>query len=684
MAEGAAVGALAVKIGADANQLISELGRADKALGKHGESYAAASKLAAGFVTAAVLAATAIAVATKAALTNADAVHKAAQAAGMATQAFSEYAYSAGLSGISTEQLSTSLSKLNRGIVDAANFTGGASRAFQALGINVRNSDGSLKSVDQIMNEVADKFSQMEDGVGKSALAIEMFGRAGAQMIPMLNQGSRGLKEMREEAKLLGATIDSETGKAAEQFNDNLTRLATVSRGYANQLMKELLPALNGITDAMVRSKKESGGYHDEIKSLATFLQDTGLASFQVLGVSFANLSFMAKTLGDRLGGIGASLAMLASGDFKGFKAIDEAMKESSQKARAELDALEKKIMGVQLAKPVAAGGAMDLDDDPFGIRKKKPAPEIQDEKEGGVSKQIQEGIDEENKMQMEAIAATVAFRDRELAIDKETYDNRNKALIDFYDLEQEMAIAQGQILLDGEGSHSEKFIELRRSLLTEASALENEAYAKSIEKLDGFSDEELAAVGGKQAVLERMEQEHQDRIDRIKKEEFARSGRYRELDFDSAKSFFGSMSALMNTKSKEMFAIGKAAAIAETIVNTSSAAMGAYKAMSSIPYVGPALGAAAALAAVAAGAAQIQKIRSTSVGGGGGAVGTFPASPTTGLPVAAQAPAAERARGPDTFITLNGETFGRKQLRDLLKQISEEGRDGGRVVLAN
>jgi tape measure domain-containing protein len=91
--------------------------------------------------------------------------------------------------------------------------------------------------------------------------------------------------------------------------------------------------------------------------------------------------------------------------------------------------------------------------------------------------------------------------------------------------------------------------------------------------------------------------------------------------------------------QNRAAFEAFKAISIAETVVNTAKAAMGAYSAMASIPYVGPALGVAAAAAAIAAGAAQIATISSMSPGGGGGltspggAVGTYAASPTTGIP---------------------------------------------------
>jgi TP901 family phage tail tape measure protein len=144
---------------------------------------------------------------------------------------------------------------------------------------------------------------------------------------------------------------------------------------------------------------------------------------------------------------------------------------------------------------------------------------------------------------------------------------------------------------------------------------------------------------------------------------------RYREINLKSAGYFFSQLGALMTTKSKALFQVGKAAAIAETIVNTYRAAQGAFAALASIPYVGYALGAAAAAAATAAGLARVQSIRSTDMGGasgspvlsGGGFSGpviagdagvSVPPSPVT---APQQAPAAPRevnvyVRGSDVF----------------------------------
>lgn len=76
-----------------------------------------------------------------------------------------------------------------------------------------------------MLGDVAELFSLLPDGANKTALAVKLFGRSGAELIPLLNQGKEGLAEFDKLASDLGLTLDKETGKAAEDFNDNLTKL---------------------------------------------------------------------------------------------------------------------------------------------------------------------------------------------------------------------------------------------------------------------------------------------------------------------------------------------------------------------------------------------------------------------------------------------------------------------------
>lgn len=143
-------------------------------------------------------------------------------------------------------------------------------------------------------------------------------------------------------------------------------------------------------------------------------------------------------------------------------------------------------------------------------------------------------------------------------------------------------------------------------------------------------------------------------------------------------------LSTLMNSESRKMFEIGKAAAIGQTVYNTASAAMGAYNAMAGIPYIGPALGVAAAGAAILYGANQLQSIRNQQFGGGGGGGvggGAAPAPASNTQNVNAQTtPVAQGAQRTTQVQGLNPDQL--FSGRQMIAMINDAQRDGSRIEI--
>lgn len=251
MAGNAVIGALRAVIGADTASLDKGLKDSQSKLSAFGQRVATVGAAAAAAFAAVGVA---VAVSIKRTIDQADELTKAAQKWGVPVDELSRLKHAADLSGVGLEGLGTSLSKLSRNMSDVA---GGAqntaSQAFAALGVAVTNADGSLKSSSEVMTELAGKFENLKDGAGKTALAMALFGKSGAEIIPLLNAGSQGLKSMMEEADKLGIVIDSKTGKAAENFNDNLTRLGRVKDGIILKITEGMLPGLEQLSVAMVR-----------------------------------------------------------------------------------------------------------------------------------------------------------------------------------------------------------------------------------------------------------------------------------------------------------------------------------------------------------------------------------------------------------------------------------------------
>lgn len=218
---------------------------------------AQASNVAIGKVfTAAAVAGSAavigLGVAVKSAVNEMDKLSKTAQKVGVTTEALSALQYAAELADVDIGQLQGGMTRLVKAQAEVAKGAEQQTALFQALGVQVLNADGSLRNAGDVMADIADKFAAMEDGAEKTALAVQIFGRAGADLIPLLNEGSQGFRDAANEAKAFGLIVSTEAGKAAEEFNDNITRMGKAMQGAGIQLATDLLPVMNELADRVV------------------------------------------------------------------------------------------------------------------------------------------------------------------------------------------------------------------------------------------------------------------------------------------------------------------------------------------------------------------------------------------------------------------------------------------------
>lgn len=254
----AALGQLVVSLSANIAQFQQSMDKASYLAEKNFNKIQSAAKTAAAAVTG-YLALNQVKDAIKAQLDYADQLAKTSQKVGVSTETLSAYAYAAELAGVNFEQLQKSLIFLSKGSVDAARGIGESKDAFDAMGISVKNTDGTVKSNSQLLEEVADKFATYKDSAEKTALAVKIFGKAGADMIPLLNGGRDAIREAKEEAEKFGIIIGGDFAKRAEAVNDNFTRIKKAGEGLSLLLAENLLPKLEKITTAMVQAAKEGG-----------------------------------------------------------------------------------------------------------------------------------------------------------------------------------------------------------------------------------------------------------------------------------------------------------------------------------------------------------------------------------------------------------------------------------------
>jgi hypothetical protein len=183
----------------------------------------------------------------------ASAARKAAVRTGMSTDAIQELSAAADNSGLSAETLETGLIRLARATYAASTGSQEAQDTFSALGVSFYQADGKLKATDVLLQEVADKFATMPDGIQKTALAQRAFGRGGAELLPFLNKGAHGIEAMREEAREFGLVLDTETIQAAKEYKAANNDLEDSFRGLKYAIGGPLLKGAGDLAKAFAQ-----------------------------------------------------------------------------------------------------------------------------------------------------------------------------------------------------------------------------------------------------------------------------------------------------------------------------------------------------------------------------------------------------------------------------------------------
>lgn len=202
--------------------------------------------------------------ATKRFMSFGDQLDKMAARTGMSTNALSEYGYVAQMSGASIEDVEKSVRKMQKTIADAASGEKTYVDALAAAGTSFQELQGL--SPEKQFEKIAAGINAISDPTMKAAAAVEIFGRSGTMLLPML----KDLKEGQAEAKRLGLSIDPEQAKQAAELEDAWTRVKFQFTAIAVTVGSALAPMLTGLADSMKDGIKTIREWVNENKSWIT------------------------------------------------------------------------------------------------------------------------------------------------------------------------------------------------------------------------------------------------------------------------------------------------------------------------------------------------------------------------------------------------------------------------------
>jgi hypothetical protein len=327
---------LIYRITADSGPFSAELKKAEGKLERFSsQARANLAKIGTAFAALGAAAIGGLAVMVKESINAADEIGKMSDRLGIATEELSALGFAAQQSGSSLEGFEKGALQLNKAISAAATSTGKAADTFVKLGVSVTDAGGKTRSTTDVFRDLAERFKDMESGAQKSALAQELFGRTGADLIPLLNQGADGIAALTAEAESLGLVIDSKTAQSAALFNDQLNVMSKAVKGLANDIASEMLPVLNAYSAQLVKTSKENnkaargaGFFATGLKLIITVVEPV-IFAFKLLGKIVGALnaqmvngfvqSFNAiKALGRALVSTGRAVGQLLAGDIQG------------------------------------------------------------------------------------------------------------------------------------------------------------------------------------------------------------------------------------------------------------------------------------------------------------------------------------------------------------------------------
>lgn len=176
-----------------------------------------------------------------------DSIDKGSQRMNMSAEQYQKWAYAMKLSGSSIEELREGYNQMSGQISQAVNGTKESQKAFQRLGVNLKDTKGNLRSTGDIFEDVVVSLQNMDNATERTALAYKLFGESVSKLNPLLNNNANFLREVVRTQNALGSQMSDNLVAQSAKFQDAITTLGQAWQGFTNLLGETFLPIIQKI-----------------------------------------------------------------------------------------------------------------------------------------------------------------------------------------------------------------------------------------------------------------------------------------------------------------------------------------------------------------------------------------------------------------------------------------------------
>lgn len=221
---------------------------------------------------------------------------------GMTYGEFAGLSLAGDLAGVSMDQIAAAATKADVAFVKASNGSATARAGFDRLGLSLTDLAGM--SAAERFQAISSAIAALPTEAERSAAAVQMFGRAGAELLPLFNGGAEGIQQAAEQAERLGLALTTAQGQDVEAMNDSFTMAQKAVEGVVQQVVAYLAPAVTAVADTFTNLVGSIGGANigqaigDGILQGARFLAGIGDYIIQNFSSVFSYFSAVGEQWG--------------------------------------------------------------------------------------------------------------------------------------------------------------------------------------------------------------------------------------------------------------------------------------------------------------------------------------------------------------------------------------------------
>lgn len=371
---------------------------------------------------------------------------------GDTAEAVASLSVSAAVGGVSMDTIAAASARLTKGLAGLDEESKGTATALRALGLNVE-AFKNLPAADRL-EAIAKALAKFQDGTEKTAVAVALFGRSGADLLPFLKElGQEGGRQ---------AILTAEQIRQADEYADRQAKLRAEISLHAQAIAVQMLPAYADLTGAFRDVIKGIAGVQDGAQGLRkdTSIQDFAESAVKVMAFAVDQIDAFARSfeiVGKRIAAVAATARAIQQGNLREAISIEiESIRDINRILNRPSfgEALDARIAARKLTESLSAQNQRELNRTGVSPEKTKldfqdPADQIKLIQQISKERQsaIEKGIAAESAATQTRVASISDIAASERAIERAQLDSiakRVAAATAAYEIERAIIKARG------------------------------------------------------------------------------------------------------------------------------------------------------------------------------------------------------------------------------------------------